>query len=139
MYIICNFKRFQKAVASLVALAAMLVIMSCSASPPDSMMQNYVTIQSQDGKALYKSGGSLKDLMDSYWSPIAQSKIKCSKSSGLYEFSFKSKSYDKVILSIAENGALKKVVLGDMEIKDDKADAMHNVVMGLFQFESVQQ
>ena len=134
-----NITDVRKTVASFVALTVMLVLMSCSASPPDSMMQNFVTIQSQDGKALYKSGGSLKDLMDSYWSPVAQSKIKCSKSSGLYEFSFKSKSYDKVVLSIAENGALKKVVLGDMEIKDDKADAMHNVVMGLFQFESVQQ
>jgi len=120
-----------------------ILTMACSASPPDSMMQNNVTIQSKDGKVLYKSNGSLKDLMDNYWSPVAKSKIKCSKSGGAYEFSFKSKSYDKVELTIAENGNLKKLIFkggsDTMEVTDEKADALHNVAMGLFQFDAVNQ
>ncbi len=125
-----------------VAAAAMFII-SCSASPPDSMMQNYVTIQSNDGKVLYKSNGSLKDVMDNYWSPVAKSKIKCSKSGGAYVFSFKSKSYDKVEFTIAENGSLKKLIFkggsDTMEVADDKADALHNIAAGLFQFDAVNQ
>ncbi len=120
-----------------------LLISGCSAAPPDKMMQDYVTIQSNDGKVLYRSNGSLKDVMDNYWAPLAKSKIKTSKSGGAYVFSFKSKNYDKVEFTIAENGSLKKVLMkggsDSIEVADDKPDAMHNIAMGMFQFDAANQ
>lgn len=127
--------------ASIVVMTMLLT--GCSSSPPDKMMQDYVTIQSKDGKILYKSNGSLKDVMENYWAPLAKSKIKTSKSGGSYVFSFKSKNYDKVEFTIAENGSLKKVIFTgggqNLELSDDKPDAMLNLATGMFQFSEVNQ